>query len=71
MKTQSIYALINVFLSFAAVISSPHRAYGLFRNPRNKDLGKFLTLSDFLLLPNRYKSLSGILIKVEVGLLYV
>ncbi|KAL0899551.1 hypothetical protein Bca101_083512 [Brassica carinata] len=47
------------------VISSPHRLRGLFRNPRNKNLGKFLTLSEFLLLPNRYSSLSGILIKVE------
>ncbi|KAH0853039.1 hypothetical protein HID58_093507, partial [Brassica napus] len=47
------------------IISNPHRVYGLFRNPRNKNLGKFLTLSEFLLLPNRYSSLSGSLIKIE------
>ncbi|CAH8337024.1 unnamed protein product [Eruca vesicaria subsp. sativa] len=47
------------------VISNPHREQNLFRNPRNNNLGKFLTLSEFLLLPNRYSSLSGILIKVE------
>ncbi|KAF8103948.1 hypothetical protein N665_0182s0054 [Sinapis alba] len=47
------------------VISNPHREYALFRNPRNKNLGKFLTLSEFLSLPNSYSSLSGILIKVE------
>ncbi|ESQ47827.1 hypothetical protein EUTSA_v10020151mg [Eutrema salsugineum] len=47
------------------VISNPFRLSALFRNPRNKNLGKYLTLSEFLFLPKRYSSLSGILIKVE------
>ncbi|VVA98992.1 unnamed protein product [Arabis nemorensis] len=46
-------------------ISNPFRVNALFRNPRNRNIGKFLTLSEFLLLPNRYSSLLGILIKVE------
>ncbi|KAL1197346.1 Glycerophosphodiester phosphodiesterase GDPDL5 [Cardamine amara subsp. amara] len=46
-------------------ISNPNRRYTLFRNPRNRNAGKILTLSEFLFLPNRYSSLSGILIKVE------
>ncbi|CAH2053210.1 unnamed protein product [Thlaspi arvense] len=46
-------------------ISDPWKKYFLLRNPRNGRLGKFLTLSEFLILPNRYSSLSGILIKVE------
>ncbi|KFK39359.1 hypothetical protein AALP_AA3G234500 [Arabis alpina] len=47
------------------VISNPFRGYDLYRNPRNKNIGKFLTLSEFLFLPKRYSSLSGLLIKVE------
>ncbi|CAN8268935.1 unnamed protein product [Cochlearia groenlandica] len=46
-------------------ISNPRRVAGLFRNPRNRNTGVFVTLSEFLRLPNRYTSLSGLLIKVE------
>ncbi|CAH8261199.1 unnamed protein product, partial [Arabidopsis lyrata] len=46
-------------------ISNLERDSGLFRNPRNKKAGKFLTLSEFLFLPNHYSSLLGILIEVE------
>ncbi|CAN6997495.1 unnamed protein product [Brassica oleracea var. botrytis] len=47
------------------VISNPKEDHALFRNPRNKNVGKFLTLSEFLFLANRYNSLLGVLIKVE------
>ncbi|XP_013616322.1 PREDICTED: glycerophosphodiester phosphodiesterase GDPDL5-like isoform X3 [Brassica oleracea var. oleracea] len=47
------------------VISTHKKDHALFRNPRNKNAGKFLTLSEFLLLANRYNSLFGVLIKVE------
>ncbi|EOA29960.1 hypothetical protein CARUB_v10013062mg [Capsella rubella] len=46
-------------------ISNPYLASALLRNPRNKNAGSFLTLSEFLFLPNRYSSLIGILIEVE------
>ncbi|WZY84135.1 hypothetical protein YC2023_030519 [Brassica napus] len=47
------------------VITNPKEDHALFRNPRNKNVGKFLTLSEFLFLANRYNSLLGVLIKVE------
>ncbi|XP_019096247.1 PREDICTED: glycerophosphodiester phosphodiesterase GDPDL5-like [Camelina sativa] len=46
-------------------ISNPFRNSGLIRNPRNKNAGKLLTLSEFLNISNGYISLLGILIEVE------
>jgi hypothetical protein len=40
--------------------------YKLFRNPKYKKAGTFVTLSDFLSLTKDQTSLSGILIIVEV-----
>ncbi|KAG8047720.1 hypothetical protein GUJ93_ZPchr0008g13811 [Zizania palustris] len=45
-------------------ISSPESKYYLERNPRNKDVGKFFTLSDFLEFA-KDKDLSGVMIIIE------
>ncbi|EXB81079.1 putative glycerophosphoryl diester phosphodiesterase 2 [Morus notabilis] len=47
------------------VIASPYSAYTLYRNPRNINVGKFITLSAFLDLTKSTKSLSGILISID------
>ncbi|KAI5604980.1 hypothetical protein BDE02_01G321200 [Populus trichocarpa] len=47
------------------VISNPYSKYELLRNPKFKNLGKFLTLSDFLALAKNTSSLSGVLISIE------
>ncbi|XP_010448228.1 PREDICTED: glycerophosphodiester phosphodiesterase GDPDL3-like [Camelina sativa] len=48
------------------VISNPYRgAFSFFRNPKMKNAGKFLSLSDFLNLAKNSTSLSGVLISVE------
>ncbi|RCV07062.1 hypothetical protein SETIT_1G213900v2 [Setaria italica] len=46
------------------MISSPMNKYLLFRNPRNKNAGNFMRLSDFLAFA-KDKDLSGIMITVE------
>ncbi|KAJ0989755.1 hypothetical protein J5N97_008111 [Dioscorea zingiberensis] len=46
-------------------ISNPELAYNLVRNPRFKNAGKFMTLSDFLAFAKRNKALSGALINIE------
>ncbi|XP_010438711.1 PREDICTED: glycerophosphodiester phosphodiesterase GDPDL3 [Camelina sativa] len=47
-------------------ISNPYRgAFSFFRNPKMKNAGKFLSLSDFLNLAKNSTSLSGVLISVE------
>ncbi|TQE07672.1 hypothetical protein C1H46_006743 [Malus baccata] len=46
-------------------ISNPSSKYTLFRNPRFKTGGKYLTLSDFLALAKKSSSLSGVLIGIE------
>ncbi|XP_028758491.1 glycerophosphodiester phosphodiesterase GDPDL4 [Neltuma alba] len=46
-------------------ILNPYAKYTLFRNPKNKNAGKFLTLQDFLSLAKNQTSLSGVLITVE------
>ncbi|KAF5728439.1 putative glycerophosphoryl diester phosphodiesterase [Tripterygium wilfordii] len=51
--------------SLSPIISNPHKNYSLFRNPKFRDAGKFLTLSDFLALAKNSNSLSGILISIE------
>ncbi|KAJ0965155.1 hypothetical protein J5N97_026293 [Dioscorea zingiberensis] len=45
-------------------ISSPEIDFGMFRNPRYKNSGKFMTLSDFLAFA-KDKPLSGVLLKIE------
>lgn len=49
----------------SAKISSPEYYYGLVRNPRFKNAGNFMRLSDFLTYA-KGKPLSGILLSVEV-----
>ncbi|XP_039064147.1 glycerophosphodiester phosphodiesterase GDPDL3-like isoform X2 [Hibiscus syriacus] len=47
------------------VISSPQSVYKLFRNPKFRNAGKFLTLSDFLSMAKNASSLHGVLIGIE------
>lgn len=46
-------------------ILNPYAKYRLFRNPKYKNEGKLLTLSDFLSLTKNQTSLSGVAITVE------
>ncbi|CAN7086915.1 unnamed protein product [Brassica oleracea var. botrytis] len=46
-------------------ISNPYRVYNMFRNPNEKNSGKFILLSEFLSLAKNSTSLSGVLISVE------
>ncbi|KAG2682458.1 hypothetical protein I3760_11G192600 [Carya illinoinensis] len=46
-------------------IANPYSNYRLFRNPKYKNTGKFLTLSEFLELARRASSLTGVLISIE------
>ncbi|KAL0904745.1 hypothetical protein M5K25_026891 [Dendrobium thyrsiflorum] len=50
-------------------ISNPELSYRLSRNPRNKNSGSFMKLSDFLTFANS-KALAGILIGVEHAAFY-
>ncbi|XP_022753067.1 glycerophosphodiester phosphodiesterase GDPDL3-like isoform X2 [Durio zibethinus] len=51
--------------SLTPVISSPQSDFQLFRNPKLKNAGKFLTLSDFLAMAKNASSLHGVLIGIE------
>ncbi|KAL8127370.1 hypothetical protein AgCh_014331 [Apium graveolens] len=51
--------------SLKPVISNPYRDASLYRNPRNKNAGNFLALSDFLALANNASSVLGVLIRIE------
>ncbi|AEE34580.1 Glycerophosphodiester phosphodiesterase GDPDL1 [Arabidopsis thaliana] len=51
--------------SLTPAISNPFRVYRIFRNPREKNSGKLISLSQFLDLAKTYTSLSGVLISVE------
>ncbi|KAG2682476.1 hypothetical protein I3760_11G193000 [Carya illinoinensis] len=46
-------------------IANPYSNFRLFRNPKYKNTGKFLTLSDFLKLAKNASSLTGVLISIE------
>ncbi|KAG2682463.1 hypothetical protein I3843_11G193400 [Carya illinoinensis] len=46
-------------------IASPYSTFKLFRNPKFKNAGKFLTLSEFLALSKNTNSLTGVLISIE------
>ncbi|EOY12177.1 PLC-like phosphodiesterase family protein, putative isoform 1 [Theobroma cacao] len=52
-------------LSLTTAISSPQSEYKLFRNPKFKNVGKFLTLSEFLAMAKSASSLQGVLIAIE------
>ncbi|KAF9666500.1 hypothetical protein SADUNF_Sadunf16G0235600 [Salix dunnii] len=47
------------------MISNPYSKFELSRNPKFKNSGRFLTLSDFLALAKNTSSLSGVLISIE------
>ncbi|KFK27133.1 hypothetical protein AALP_AA8G339300 [Arabis alpina] len=48
-----------------AIMNPYSRDYNLFRNPREKNSGKLVSLSDFLNLAKNSTSLTGVLISVE------
>ncbi|THG01479.1 hypothetical protein TEA_010309 [Camellia sinensis var. sinensis] len=51
--------------SLTPSISNPYIASQLFRNPKFKNAGKFMTLFEFLALANNASSVSGVLISIE------
>ncbi|KAG7650818.1 Glycerophosphodiester phosphodiesterase domain [Arabidopsis thaliana x Arabidopsis arenosa] len=51
--------------SLTPAISNPFRVYSIFRNPREKNSGTLISLSQFLDLAKNYTSLSGVMISVE------
>ncbi|KAJ7960856.1 Glycerophosphodiester phosphodiesterase [Quillaja saponaria] len=55
----------NDIKSLTTTISIPYAKYRLFRNPKFKNKGTFLTLSDFLALTKNHTSLSGALVIIE------
>ncbi|KAJ9153858.1 hypothetical protein P3X46_027253 [Hevea brasiliensis] len=51
--------------SLTPAMANPYAKYELFRNPKFRNDGKFLSLSDFLALAKNSSSLSGVLISIE------
>ncbi|KAL5548521.1 hypothetical protein UlMin_003752 [Ulmus minor] len=47
------------------VLQSPYSPYTIFRNPKNLNLGKFVSLADFLDMSKNASSLTGVLIIIE------
>lgn len=47
------------------IISNPIPQYRLYRNPKYKNAGKLVSLSDFLTLAKNTTSVSGVLIKIQ------
>ena len=60
----------SFFFFFAASIANPYAGFRLFRNPKFKNAGKYLTLSEFLALSKNASSLTGVLISIEVSICY-
>ena len=67
MKCQYSYHLFST----AASILSPSSKFTLFRNPKFRNDGEFLTLPDFLDLAKNSSTLSGVLIHIEVRVIFV
>lgn len=63
----SLHSEINLFSILAAQISTPFTGYRLDRNPRYRNAGNFMRLSDFLNFTID-KDLSGIMISIEVSI---
>jgi hypothetical protein len=63
------YCLFIFDFLFIALISAPESEYYLIRNPRNKNSGNFLSLSDFLAFA-KGKDLQGVLLILEVRSLH-
>ncbi|KAF2288382.1 hypothetical protein GH714_007190 [Hevea brasiliensis] len=55
----------NQIQTLTPAIASPYAKYELSRNPKFRNDGKFLSLSDFLALAKNTSSLSGVLISIE------
>uniref|UniRef100_A0A7N2M9N3 glycerophosphodiester phosphodiesterase n=2 Tax=Quercus lobata TaxID=97700 RepID=A0A7N2M9N3_QUELO len=51
--------------SLTPSIANPYAGYRLFRNPKYKNAGRYLTLADFLTLSKKASSLTGVLISIE------
>ncbi|XP_018812516.2 glycerophosphodiester phosphodiesterase GDPDL1-like [Juglans regia] len=55
----------NQIQTLTPAIANPSAKFRMFRNPKFKNAGKFVTLSDFLALSKNAKSLTGVLINIE------
>ncbi|KAI4307929.1 hypothetical protein L6164_031054 [Bauhinia variegata] len=57
----------NEIKTLTPSISIPYKRYRLFRNPKFKNEGTSLTLSEFLAMTKTQTSLSGVLISIEMS----
>ncbi|GMY31097.1 glycerophosphodiester phosphodiesterase GDPDL3-like [Fagus crenata] len=55
----------NQIQSLQPSIANPYARFRLFRNPKFKNAGRYLTLSEFLALSKNTSSLTGVLISIE------
>ncbi|KAI9186281.1 hypothetical protein LWI28_015721 [Acer negundo] len=68
METSGIFAFNltwDEIQTLSPDVSNPFTDYTLFRNPKFKNAGNFLKLSDFLTLAKNSTTLSGVLISIE------